>query len=766
MNCKIENNELQIGINIFKLEILLFVTVFLIFCLSIRPFEMGMPSDTLDPGWALTMSYLSHGNFDFGNDVIFNLGPLGGLYAHFFIPNCNFLNILLSCLLIINCTFVVIQLFSQLSFKFKVICSILLFFSFLHGIYDTIFTGYCLLVYLWINNVFKNRMDQKRYLFYYFMLMISFSAFCFVKGTFLLVILSCSFILAIKSILEKNYKPLICFIVFFIFNICFLWMCCNQNILSIPGYFKNALAISSVYKEGMAINGPSKHVVLYIIFCLSIPCLFIRKNMSIGKFLDLCLLACALFLFFNHGFTRHDGHKYISSSFIYFAILYIFVIFNSESLKKLWIQFIIGFAAVIVIGQPWYLNRIDFNKFYNDFKQVVFNNDNLNDQYNNILSSIRDKYEVGCLKGTVDIYNFNNTVAIASSGVYKPRPVFQSYQAIGPFCADTNLNYLRNKGTDNILFRVETIDGRYPTLDDGESWPYIFENYDLSNILNSYLVLKKKSTNHEPKLSLVDNKALSFEEKFYIPDDGIYFAKVKIDKSLLGRIVSLFYKVQHVYAYVEFADGSLRRFLVPPKMMESGFYLSPFIEQNADLLQLYGVKDNSKAIKSIYFGTKKPGVFWKDSFSLELYKQDTLALSDEFVSNIYSSNELKDNFVEKSIDNFNGWVDIFNTSTYSTVNKSTLVCFVQGWFLHKELSLSDKNTRVLVFKNGSETRVFKVFGHDRMDVAQYFKDNDYLHSGYSTSLNLDNMKGHWSIHFGVISDNHLYVSQSFKDVEL
>ena len=79
---------------------------------------------------------------------------------------------------------------------------------------------------------------------------------------------------------------------------------------------------------------------------------------------------------------------------------------------------------------------------------------------------------------SIDVFNYRQGVALLNDLNYRPRPVIQGYTAYTPDLLRANLDFYRSASRPSyVLFSLETIDGRFPTLDDALLLPYILENY-------------------------------------------------------------------------------------------------------------------------------------------------------------------------------------------------------------------------------------------------------------------------------------------------
>ena len=128
---------------------------------------------------------------------------------------------------------------------------------------------------------------------------------------------------------------------------------------------------------------------------------------------------------------------------------------------------------------------------------------------------------------------------------WNPRPILQSYSAYTPTLTQINKMHLLNKNApDNIMLRLETIDGRMPSLDDGASWSIFLTHYQPTLLENNILYLHRKSSATEvQKLISIKEGSFLLGEEIQLPDSSTpLFAQIFIKETLLGKLMNVLYK--------------------------------------------------------------------------------------------------------------------------------------------------------------------------------------------------------------------------------
>jgi hypothetical protein len=320
--------------------------------------------------------------------------------------------------------------------------------------------------------------------------------------------------------------------------------------------------------------------------------------------LPLIGLGFVLFLGFKHGFVRHDQHESE-------AVLVVLLI-GLMGLAAAWPLLRGRSGRVALMG--WLLGLIILTYASLSFGRCVpgkglfarfvetldprvvlsptklfYAASDLKTAYEHRLAEIRDEYPLPELDGGVDVYPWDQAVIFAHGLRYAPRPVFQSYSAYTPALAEMNAAHLRSgRAADNLLFALRTLDGRYPSLDDGLSWPELLTRYDIQGATTAFVLVKKSATPREFHLVPLKDILIRFAEPVALPaaSNGPVWAELEINKTPLGSLISALYKPPALVLAVSLRDGQRLYFRLVPGMTRGGFLLSPLISDNASFVAL------------------------------------------------------------------------------------------------------------------------------------------------------------------------------------
>jgi hypothetical protein len=250
----------------------------------------------------------------------------------------------------------------------------------------------------------------------------------------------------------------------------------------------------------------------------------------------------------------------------------------------------------------------------------------LNNNFMLTMDFLHAKNAFPVMPGTSDIYSYDQTDLIASGNTWSPRPIIQSYSVFNQSLAQLNKQHLLDtNGPDTVFFKLQAIDHRLPSLEDGISWPVLISNYEVTTWVKDYLLLGKKP---EKKKYIPATQALgeqhTFGEWVHIPTtSSLVFISLELKPRLWGMVMGLLFKAQELIILVCLNDGSEKQYRLIPAMARSGFLLSPLIENTYEFSLLYQRKKvlSHKQVHSFMIKPEGSIVSSMWNYDYELYYQ-------------------------------------------------------------------------------------------------------------------------------------------------
>jgi hypothetical protein len=444
------------------------------------------------------------------------------------------------------------------------------------------------------------------------LLVISLSLLCLTQFTiFVLALMSVSAV-ALDNVLRQRRFPWI--LPAFTAGLLCFWITAGQHLGNLGPYLRYSWQLTNGFTEAMMLTGSSaaQDVSLFLVAAVAVAAMagyagWLRyRFFGIIPGLGVCFI---LFTAFKYGYVRHDGHDLWAAkdlllvSLASFAALWPFV-------KKRGLLFVIASvlptATIFLFLSFVYSHDADTGLLAGIPKaagvrgfwaplELMSGKNPLRDAYEMHLADLRAQLPLPRIEGNIDVYTWNLDPVFAYGLSYRPRPVIQSFSAYTPELAKLNANFLRGENAPkNILIngsganrqfpRQEdglTIDDRFPSLEDGLSWPELLTRYDVQEAEVSFVLLKQSPQPRQFHLVPLADTSVKFGERLDVPSatNGAIWAEIELDRTLWGKVASLLYKPPILLLDVSTRGEpkSIQKRLVPG-MARSGFLLSPLVE--------------------------------------------------------------------------------------------------------------------------------------------------------------------------------------------
>jgi hypothetical protein len=210
------------------------------------------------------------------------------------------------------------------------------------------------------------------------------------------------------------------------------------------------------------------------------------------------------------------------------------------------------------------------------------------------------------LLGRADSYPHPDPLVLRDEIDYVPRPIYLSYQANTRALAEINAADLRANPRDSIAFRIVTIDHRFPSLDDGASWPTILSDYRIEELCGPYLLLERRADAPRPsELRFVGAVRGSLGEEVAFPDvDAPLLASVDLGTSVPGRVMGFLYKTPELSIEIRDVRGRKKSYRFIREAAQTPFLVSPVVESTHDFASLMS-GDPGKRARGLTIDSKR-----------------------------------------------------------------------------------------------------------------------------------------------------------------
>ncbi len=581
---------------------------------ALVPLNPLFPVIGLDPSWMYALNEASGLHLAFGSEIISTFGPYAALFTHVYDPRIDTLIIGASLLLSGLYLIVMCATFRNNGNVGYVLAAS--FFALAAMDRNTLFFAFPLFLALAIYRLTSAREETRcthssslKLCTVVVAGAMGSGLLCLSKGSMIpyswLMLALCAVLLTHR----KQAYPATLLLISYAIAISLFWMISGQSLIDVPAYFASTLEVISGYTDGMSSQGSPLECIGYIaISLLTLLLLWIEHSGANRLFLG---LASAIFYFFSFkaGFTRHDGFACDGISMLRpghvgtaaWGLLLIGVCAPAifKSYARQWISCLLGqLGCTLLIDSYGPANPAAAIHQLQATQNFALEGARARlgmgvitqppiTRYLRHNTLVRNHLDIDGHEGTWDLYSYDQAFLLAHDVQWNPRPAFQSYFAYTPRLLQTNADHLRGaEAPDNIVFKVQTIDYRYPTLDDGLSWPYLMGLYAPAKRLNhDFLLLERRAVDDPQRKVVLPNyspaRIVRLGQRVEVPSGtDLRYARLHFSKTLVGKAMSAAYKTPILMIRVELANGHKANYRLIPGITEAGFLLSPAIDSS------------------------------------------------------------------------------------------------------------------------------------------------------------------------------------------
>lgn len=599
----------------FNFTNILHFILFIVLIISIVPIFSDFPILGIDSSWENGMNTLIGKGEKLGENVFFTYGPFIGIYQNYYHPDTYLLNLFVSIPIAISFFLMFYQLLKNENILYELILIILLLILyFLATNKDYLFYFYPILLFSFIKKINIGKIENK---YFYFLIVF------FPIGSIFLIKCSYSifyfFIIFIILFYNKKVKEDLSIIFILILSVIFYWIISWQELSYLYTFFRYNIFFTSGFTEAMSDgNSFELELIFLILSSLIVFPLLMKYNYHSCTLLLVCLIAC--FFVFKASFIRADKlHMELAFLFLVLLSFSVFVELKTKIYQLIFLMSMLMIFSVYNYRVKNIVSSIKLN-FNNDYKELVAKKTK-KEMYYLALSEINKHHRLPSVEGTVDIYNYDQNILLSSDNNWVQRPIFQSYTAYTPELLIRNKeNLLSEKNPQFIFFKVQTIDNRLPSLEDGNSWSVILNNYSPIEMINDdYLILKRnKNYNSDVSLKSIKIEKNIINTKITLPfnENKNVLCKIYLNKTLYGGLKNKFYKMgSDLKIRVQLNNGIEKEFRLVSGMIETEFLISPLITDTKEFYNLYKGNEYGNTVKHItILGDTN---LWRDDLEIE-----------------------------------------------------------------------------------------------------------------------------------------------------
>jgi len=630
----------------------------------------------LDQSWTFAMNEAVARHLRFGKEIIFTFGPCASIFTQSFHPATDRLMVFGSSLL--GLSYIIAFLYLA---RGRQPCLILLLVLFLATFpnRDALLLSYpFILVVCALKFANSDDFDKDANLSWWQLLAIaviflSLGLLPLIKGSLLLPVCVSMGILSTFLLYRFPFKQAIPLLFIPIFATIIFWIIAGQSLSDFPAFLRGTLLLTTGYTDAMStpwMVWPSMvgygFIIAYVTVSASIYWSLLRSTQLNVWSKWLLGFLCAVFLLvaFKHGFVRTDHlaiafnslvviiltigflytDRYLIGSLLVVIVIVVGIYFRAEPVLGREVRGKFGFGTATGGGRRGEILTFMLKRAISTFPRITYestcntytaawqglrlrltDSNGLQDRFVRALANIRREYAVPALKGSTDIYTYEESLLLASNNEWNPRPIVQSYSAYTPALARLNEQHLRDTNApDWVLLDLFTIDERLPSLEDGLSWPALLDNYTFMSFDGQIAFMRRNQVvQSKSNFDVIDKGTHKTGFTVALPEsDGPLFAEVGLKPTLLGRLLIVLFKPPQLKIVLNLRNGKSKSYRIISNMMATGFFVSPLVCNTAEFASLAAgnrrFQEEGK-VESISIAPSYGGSFlWSGTYTLTL----------------------------------------------------------------------------------------------------------------------------------------------------
>ena len=555
-------------------------------------------SDDPSPTWEAVLSYAVSHHLQWGRDIVFNYGPLGFLTSDYYWGGHFWFILFWAFGFALFLTMALMPFLGRVASPIRITLCVLLPWLTVPRWQDLGVDPIYLfaITVIGVAGLPGERPGNWRLA----LLGLALGWFGLIKFTFCLYSIFTALVIAALHARNRNWRATGIFIASLLVSFLAAWLLAGQDPRNLGRWFQSSAQIAGAYSSAMAILPPVPEIILGVSTGLCLAGLllaqWLNSKKSPDRFPRLVLLVAGIFLAWKEGFVRADIH-------ISVFLLYAFLIAGMMPalLRITWeknFPFLpLTLAMMILPLLPFTQRGAEFLVAAKDglalrvvdTATAVF----APLQFQHLLEAQLAVYrqeaslpKIATFVGNqpVDALNCDQDVAILNGFNYHPHPVFQSYCAHTPELQRLNLDFFNSSAAPEfVLWQYGTIDGRFPTLDDGQVILKLLADYSPAVKEGRYVLWKREAAS-ERSYSLADPVETQTSAEQWIPISAdATWLQVELRETWFGRGRKLFYRGAMPEIDVQLADGRILSYRLPPGNARAGFIINPLLDSGASL---------------------------------------------------------------------------------------------------------------------------------------------------------------------------------------
>lgn len=376
------------------------------------------------------------------------------------------------------------------------------------------------------------------------------------------------------------------------------WLLLRQSVAALPDFFVSGLQLAAGYAPAMG-AAPTSVIAMLGAATLGVLAALLVTSLLPGssrleRLPGAVVVAAGCFLVWKEGFVRPDPGPGMSHVVVFAVFAFLMagglpgLLQLAPAEQRRWLPLtatalVLAWALAWPFGEHWRATVCGLPARLDDTCTVIATPKSFRARLEQELQSRAEAVQLPHLqqivgRASIGSMLWDQDVVLLNGLNFHPHPVFQDYSAYTPGLQTRNATFFASaQAPEFLLWRHATIDGRFPTLDEGPALLELLAAYAPLAIENGFVLWRR-----HPKPAAayavrpLQEISVPLDEWFRLPPSPLWM-QLEVTETWWGRLAGFLVRPQQTFLEVQLEDGSLFNFRLVPGNARAGFLMNPML---------------------------------------------------------------------------------------------------------------------------------------------------------------------------------------------
>ncbi len=410
------------------------------------------------------------------------------------------------------------------------------------------------------------------------------------------------------------------------------WLLLRQSVAALPDFFVSGLQLAAGYAPAMG-SAPTSVIAALGAATLGALAVLLVAGLSPGssrreRWPGAVVVAAGCFLVWKEGFVRPDPGPGMSHVVVFVVFAFLMagglpgLLQLAPTEQRRWLPLsatalVLAGALAWPFGEHWRATVCGLPARLDDTCTVIAAPKIFRARLAQELQSRAEAVQLPHLqqivgRASIGSMLWDQDVVLLNGLNFRPHPVFQSYSAYTPGLQARNATFFAStQAPDFLIWRQGrmTIEGRFPTLDEGQALLELLAAYAPIAVENRFALWRRQpestaSYTVRPQQEIT----VSLDEWFRLPP-GPLWMQLEIAETWGGRLAGFLVRPAPALLEVQLENGNVFDFQLVPGNCRAGFLMNPMLLGEGAPAKLYNPRRPRTHAVAVRIHSRHPAYF-------------------------------------------------------------------------------------------------------------------------------------------------------------